>query len=240
MTSLEDLTGFVPPEAIEAWPKVAEVCPDDGILMGGTALTVHLHHRLSRDLDIFTTERFDADDLELRLRSVGSFATTTKDEGTLNGVLGATKVQFLWARDQQVLEQPTVVSGLAVGSVSDIFATKPKVIGDRGELRDYFDLMRIEKDTGRVVEEGLQLLAARYGHDRSGTSIEATVRGLGYFDDVTDDPYLAEVEGADLRDRIVAYWTARQPQIVASLDPRGAVTFFDRVALQSPEDPIAL
>jgi hypothetical protein len=29
---------------------------------------------------------------------------------------------------------------------------KLKVVGDRGELRDYFDLMVIEQRTGRMVE----------------------------------------------------------------------------------------
>lgn len=129
-------------------------------------------------------------------------------------------MQFLWAQGQRVLEPPERVAGMAVGSLADIFATKLKVIGERGEMRDYFDVMRIEQHTGRRVEEGLQLYMARYGVERTHPSVEAIVLGLGYFDDVADDPYLTELHGSDLRSEVIRYWTARQPEIIASLDPR--------------------
>jgi hypothetical protein len=40
-------------------------------------------------------------------------------------------------------------------------AMKLKVVGDRGELRDYFDLMTIEQRTGRTADEGLALFLER-------------------------------------------------------------------------------
>ena len=41
------------------WPIVAAVSPPSAVLMGGTALAIHLRHRRSRDLDIFVHERFE-------------------------------------------------------------------------------------------------------------------------------------------------------------------------------------
>lgn len=217
ITGLEDV---LDPQTAEAWPLIATVAPRDAVLMGGTGLAVHLHHRISRDLDLFTSEEFDPEHLERQMMDVGLFATTLKAEGTLCGVLGATRVQFLWARGQKVLQPGKTIAGLTVGSLPDLFATKLKVIGDRGELRDYFDVMHIELHTGRRVEEGLQLYMARYGVEGTHPSIEAIIGGLGYFDDVTDDPYLLGAHGPGLRDEVIRYWTTRQPQIVASLDPR--------------------
>jgi hypothetical protein len=221
--TLPDEVAAVLPEATrEAWPKVAAVVPDDAVLMGGTALAVHLHHRISRDLDLFTTEPFDPDRLADALADQGAFAATTKAEGTLNGVLDGAKVQVLWARDQHVLEPPTTVAGMRVGSLVDLLATKVKVVGDRGELRDYVDLLAIEEHTGRTVEEGIALYLRRYGLDHDHPSVRAIVTGLGWFDDVAGDPLLEAEHGPGLFDRVRAYWQRRQLEVIAHLDRQAA------------------
>ena len=222
MSELERFRDVLTEDMLTTWPHVAGAVPGDAILMGGTALTIHLRHRISRDLDLFTTFDFDPELVAARLTDAGPFAATSVDEGTLNGVFSKTKVQVLWAKDQTVLEPPLPVAGLRVGSLSDLFATELKVIGDRGELRDYFDVMRIEVDTGRMAEEGLQLLRARFGDQRSEATVEAVVRALGYFDDVVSDPYLSEAYGPTIESEIADYWKGRQPAIVASLDARSA------------------
>jgi len=43
----------------------------------------------------------------------------------------------------------------------DLLATKLKVIGDRGELRVYFDVLTIERNTGHRVEGGLAVVIER-------------------------------------------------------------------------------
>ena len=217
MTSLNDLRDVIPSEAIDAWPHLARSVPDDGILMGGTALTVHLQHRMSRDLDVFVTAEFNPNEIASELRRHGDLAVTSITDGTLNAVFNRTKIQVLHAEGQRVLEPPTRVAGMNVGSLPDIAATKLKVIGDRGELRDYYDLMRLETDAAIPAETAIALTRERYGPAESAVSIDAAVRGLGYFDDVADDPYLKGIEGGE-RALIEQYWTQRQPQILAHLD----------------------
>jgi len=219
MTSLSSLEHVLPRATLNAWPHVAAVTPPDGILMGGTALTVHLRHRVSRDLDVFTTEMFDPDELESRLKMHGTFAATLKDDGTLNGVFDDARLQFLWTRGQRVLAEPTRVGGLNIGSIDDILATKVKVVGDRAELRDFFDLMEIERQAHRMVEEGLQLYMARFDIPANHSSINHIIKGFGYFDDLNDDPYLEDEHGPNLKDEVIRYWRGRQPQIVASFNP---------------------
>lgn len=220
MTLPDDLRSVLPRQTAQAWPAVAAVAPDDAVLMGGTALTVHLHHRISRDLDLFTASSFDPEALAARLAEHGWFATTTMAEGTLNGVLDEAKVQFLWAEGQHQLEEPTRVAGMAVGSVSDLLATKVKVIGDRGELRDYVDLMAIEQQAHRGVEEGIELYLQRFGLDDTHPSVRAIVLGLGHFGDVAGDPLLEAEQGPDLFDRVRTYWQHRQREVIARLDRR--------------------
>ena len=129
-------------------------------------------------------------------------------------MFSATRVQFLHAdevRPQRLLEQPQEFDGLRVAQISDLMAMKLKVVGDRGELRDYFDLMTIEQRTGRTVDEGLALFLERFQPEFPDQAINHIVLGLGYFDDVDPDDALPAS-----RQEIVDYWTRRQPEIVAA------------------------
>lgn len=186
--------------------------------MGGTALAVHLGHRISRDLDVFTFDEFDPVVVARRLGSMGSFAVTLQDRGTLNGVFDDVKVQFLWASGQTQLEEPKSVANLAVGSMPDLLATKVKVIGDRGELRDYFDLKVIEELTERTFEQGIALYLARFGLDADSPTVKHIVRALGHFDSVETDPFLEREIGSHLFDEVRTYWQRRQVEVMAHLD----------------------
>lgn len=206
------LVAFLPAETRKAWIEVAAVVPDGAYLVGGTAITVHLEHRISRDLDFFTPAPFDPEALDAALRKAGEFEVTLIDDGTLNGMFGPTKVQFLDASSQHTIEKPVTVAGVEVAQVPDLLATKLKVIGDRGELRDYFDIQCIERETPFRAEQGIAFYIERYRPRPPEPSIAHIVEGLGYFGDVADDPSLPES-----RESIERYWRRRQPQIVASL-----------------------
>lgn len=159
------------------------------VLPADTALAAHLHHRVSRDLDFFSPVELDVPDLRTMLESLGTFAATTDEADTLNGVFNDAKVQFLRTRNQDALEPPTDVAGIPVASLRDIAATKLKTIADRGELRDYFDLMTIEQHTAITMEPALQDYQERY-QTRDRNTLLHIIRALGTFNDVTDDPGL--------------------------------------------------
>ncbi|HUF99826.1 MAG TPA: nucleotidyl transferase AbiEii/AbiGii toxin family protein [Ilumatobacter sp.] len=207
-----DLVDFMPSGTVETWQKIAPLVPAAAYLVGGTALTVHLRHRVSRDLDFFFDGHVDIDALEAALQKIGKLATTSKGPDTLNGVLGSTRIQFLEARNQQQLAAPTHVAGIQVASVEDILAMKLKVILDRGELRDYFDIMRIDEHVV-PVEEGIDLFMRRYGVGRGDNNIAAILSTLSYLGDVADDPMLPVK-----RPEIERYWTQRTPEIAKSFD----------------------
>ena len=187
--------------------------------MGGTALAMHLGHHRSRDLDVFVAEPFSPDSVLTRLRATAAVAVENVAEGTLNCRVNGVNVQFLHARGQHRIDEPITVDGLAVGALRDIAATKYKVIGDRGEMRDYYDydLMRIETDADISPQAGLRLHAERYGVALSHPSVAHIVRALGSFADVSDDPWLAEAAGADASATVINYWQQRQPAVSAWL-----------------------
>ncbi|MGI9001558.1 MAG: nucleotidyl transferase AbiEii/AbiGii toxin family protein [Pseudonocardia sp.] len=212
MTLPSWLRAVLPGDTAQTWEAIRDIVPDAGYLVGGTAIAVHLRHRVSRDLDFFLSETVDLVGIRHALEGIGRFAATQHSDDTLNGLFNGTKVQFLSATDQQVLEPLAVIEGVRVAGLGDLLATKLKVIGDRGELRDYFDTKVIEIQAGRRAEEGLGLFIRRYRPRDPDAAIRHLLLGLGYFDDVTDDPFLPET-----REQILGYWQRRQPEIARSL-----------------------
>ena len=200
-------------DAARTWEAIAPVLPSALYLGGGTALVIRLAHRVSRDLGFFYHRAaVDLDSLVAALEMAGPFAVTGRSPGTLNGLFSQTKLQILHADEvepQCRLEPPDRVAGIDVAATGDILAMKLKVIVDRGELRDYFDLMAIEREVGRTVEEGLALFLERYGRPPEPYVIEPIVRALGYLGDVDEDKSLP-VSKAELE----AYWGKRQPEII--------------------------
>lgn len=206
-----DLRRLLHAATVAAMPKAAAIAPEGSHLAGGKARAVSLLHRISRDLDVLIERDFDPGDVTSRLKRVGTFSITSMEWGALNGVLDGVRVQFLRAR-QRPLDPMPVVAALRVAGVRDLMADKLKVIGARGELRDYFDLLAIERAGQHRVEDGLAYYRERYDVGPDDVRIGHIVRGLGYFDDVVDDPGLplprAEIE---------AYWHARQLDIIRSI-----------------------
>ncbi|MGQ0623329.1 MAG: nucleotidyl transferase AbiEii/AbiGii toxin family protein [Sporichthyaceae bacterium] len=206
------LRAVLPADTARTWELVRTVLPGGAYLAGGTAIAVHLRHRVSRDLDFFLTEPADLADLASNLCELGTFAATLQHADTFNGQFNGTRLQFLYALDQQVLEPPTRIEGLPIAGLGDLLAMKLKVIGDRGELRDYFDAKTIETHGRRRAEEGLSLFLRRYRPRDPDAALRHVLLGLGYFDHVGEDPSLPEA-----REVIVDYWRARQPELLRAI-----------------------
>jgi hypothetical protein len=215
----ESLEQLLPRDTARAWRALREVLPAGPYLIGGTAVAVHLGHRESRDLDFFSHRVMDLDALAKELEALPGFLLTHRSASTLKGLLGATKVEVFTEvneeNPQRALEEPCAFAGLRVASLRDLAAMKLKVIGDRGEMRDYFDLKLIEEKGGITVEDGLLLFFERYGVDPRGPALGHIVRALGYLDDVEED------EGLPItKDDLAAWWRKRQAVFVRNLDRR--------------------
>lgn len=209
---LRELKEVLPEDTSKSWSALAPVIPDYAYLSGGTALAIHLRHRVSRDLDFFTETEFDPDDIVQLVSGAGSFVATSVSAGTVNGMFESTKIQFLDTHAQKLVEPTTDWAGLRIAGIGDLMAAKLKVIQDRGALRDYFDIMCMEEQGDLSVDEGLGLLIRKYNPVAPDGLIANVLRGLSYFGDVEDDPGLP----ADRKD-IEHYWGTRVPQIVKAL-----------------------
>lgn len=215
-----ELRAALAPGTAEAWEALAPHLPAALYLGGGTAVAVHLRHRESADLDFFYHHSsVELDTLAERLSRVGPFAITSRAPGTLRGLFDGTKVEFLHAdevRPQLLLREPTGVAGLRVAALEDLMAMKLKVIGDRGEARDYFDVMSIDENGAVTLEDGIALFLERYELPPTSDALPHLISALGYLDDVEQDDSLPLDKPA-----LALWWQERQPRLVRELSRRG-------------------
>jgi len=206
----------LPPETVRAWAALAPLLPDEIYLGGGTAVAVHLHHRVSRDLDFFFhRSAVDLEALGKKLSEARRFAVTDENRGTLRGVFGDTRVEVFHAdagKPQQLLEAPKLVGGLRVAGLRDLMAMKLKVVGDRGEMRDYYDIKVIEEQASITVEDGIALFLERYDVRPESEPLRHIVAALGYLDDLEEDEALPIG-----KKELVDWWTKRQARLVRRL-----------------------
>lgn len=205
----DELVKKMPPGTSETWLKIAPILPTSAYLSGGTALIVHLMHRVSRDLDIFLERPEDLRTLWTQFQHLGDARATRLDDSTIHCVIDGTRVQVIEAATLKMVSPLTVTGGMRVASVNDIMAMKLKVIVDRGELRDYFDIMTIEESRRVMAETGLAFALEKYSPTQPDQFIKLIVVALGTLDDVEDDPALPVS-----KDVVVDYWMKRQRSLM--------------------------
>ena len=217
MSDLPDrLRAALPPDTAVAWLTLAPQLPRALYLGGGTAIAAHLGHRESRDLDFFFHEVLDLGEIRDLIAALGAFAVTHESAGTLKGVFEKTKIEVLDASSLNLLGEPAVIAGLRVAGLHDLMAMKLKVMAERGEMRDYFDVKAIDEHGAVSVEEGVGLYMRRYGVAPSDEVLLHLYRAMGDLSDVEAD----DLVPADL-ENLRRWWSARQARILRNSDRFG-------------------
>lgn len=168
-------------------------------LAGGTAVALHLGHRLSYDLDFFTPEQsFPADLPRRELGHRGELAVTQEDAGTFLGTFNEVRISF-FIYPYSLLETPVELQGIQIAGLPDLAAMKLDAISSRGKKRDFIDLYQICQDAFSI-EQAIQHFEQKYvGVNYSMVHL---LKSLTYFEDAEDDPLpqmLAPLEWADVR-----------------------------------------
>jgi len=156
-------------------------------LAGGTALALHIGHRISTDLDWFTSshllEAQERDALRLALSKIGTFDVVREQDGQMYTRVAGADVSFIYQRHP--LLEPTVdYHEIPLASPTDIGVMKLAAINSRGTRRDFVDLycLRDIAPIHRLVE----LAEVKYA-DRP-SFLDITVRALAYFADAEQQP----------------------------------------------------
>ncbi|MDP3703496.1 MAG: nucleotidyl transferase AbiEii/AbiGii toxin family protein [Candidatus Omnitrophota bacterium] len=142
--------------------RVADLpLPTGTYLAGGTAALLHLGHRLSDDIDLFTPERFEPSVLVQAIQRAGTFELERTSWGTILGWLNGLRFS-LFHYTYPVLYPYSRFQRLPVANLKDIAAMKIAAISDRGSRKDFIDLYGMCK-TGLSLREALRLYDRKYG-----------------------------------------------------------------------------
>lgn len=153
-------------------------------LAGGTGAALQLGHRISVDLDFFTSEPLDTRQLLQRVRRVGTFDLQTESQGTLIGTLQGARVSF-FNYVYPLLEPTSSLYGVRIASLVDVGLMKLTAASQRGSRKDFVDLFFICRQV-KPLSELLALLPKKYRG--VNYSLPHLLRSLVYFDDAEVEP----------------------------------------------------
>ena len=167
----------------------------------------------ARHLDFFFHEPVDLKALRRDIGKAGRFAVTREADDTLIGLFNATKIEIFDASELRLLAKPKVVAGLRVAAIQDLMAMKLKVMAERGEMRDYFDVKAIDEAGDVSIEEGVDLYMARYRIDPESEALPHLYRAMGDLSDVEADESLPTT-----KKELQAWWSRRQIELLRNSD----------------------
>jgi hypothetical protein len=173
----------------------------DFYLAGGTALALQIGHRVSTDLDWFSTTRPlltpEREAISLALGKSDQFEVASEQDGMLFARLFGVDVSFIHQR-HPLLEPTVEYQDLQLASPIDIGLMKLAAINSRGTRRDFVDLFCLQEMV--TLDRLLELATVKYADRPSFLAISA--RALAYFEEAEQQPMptmLVPINWVDVR-----------------------------------------
>ncbi len=171
----------VHPKTASVLKKISPIIAGgDFYLAGGTALALHLGHRISVDLDFFIQKNFIEATI---LASLPQAKVQFQSEQSLDLIVEGVKVSFM-QYDYSILEKFVQYEKIDLASILDIACMKLTAISSRGSKKDFIDLAFIlEKYSLPTLFEAT---ARKYRGIEYSTA--HLLKSLTYFADAENDP----------------------------------------------------
>jgi hypothetical protein len=151
-------------------------------LAGGTALAIQIGHRISVDLDFFTSQVFDEKTLSGELSRLPEYKETGTAWRTVWGKVTNTKFSLFYYQ-YPLIEKTILFEGIQMLSKKDIAAMKIHAMEDRGTKRDFIDLYFLTKEF--TLEQMLAFYGQKYGTLED--HLYSILRSMNYFVDADMD-----------------------------------------------------
>ena len=112
----------------------------DFILVGGTGLALHIGHRKSDDIDLFSSSGFNQERILENLERDFGFQVDYLERDTLKGAIGGVKVDLL-THPYNLIKPPLNMDNVRIASMEDICAMKINAISNDGtRVKDFIDI----------------------------------------------------------------------------------------------------
>ena len=185
------------------------------VLAGGTALALQIGHRVSHDLDFFTSQSFRPDRLISEIGSAtGDFQVIAEEKGALTLEIEGVKFS-IFQYEYPFMAKPVVYGGTTMAGVLDIASMKVIAISQRGAKRDFVDLYFIaQKVPFHLVA---MHMIKRFGRQR--ISPVHIGKSLVWFADADTNPDPAYIQGKETAwDVIKKFFRDNMKQFTLDLD----------------------
>lgn len=185
------------------------------ILAGGTALALHIGHRISMDLDFFTNKKFNVDSVIAGIRNTGhDFNIIAEGEDHVIANIDSTKFS-LFKYDYPFTEKPAVYMGIQVAEILDIASMKVIAVSQRGTKRDFIDLYFILQEIPSHKLAGH--MVKRFGRERINPVHVG--KSLVYFSDAESNPEPEYLKGRRVSwAKVKSFFKRHVRQFVFDLD----------------------
>lgn len=151
-------------------------------LAGGTAVYYYLNHRVSEDLDFFTSIKFDFRDFKAVFKGSEVLEYV---EDTIHCIIEKVKVSFFYY-PYKLLNKRTILDLIELASLEDILTMKASAIIQRGSKRDFTDAYFIMKKLNLDSKKVIELFRQKYGNFNPLILRKA----FTYFEDADSEPDL--------------------------------------------------
>jgi hypothetical protein len=148
------------------------------LLVGGTALSLQIGHRISIDIDFFTQDDFDTRELLEYLEQTYAFQLQYMHKNTLKGIISGVFVDLL-RHNYKLIDNPLTIENIKMASIKDIAAMKLNAIAGNGtRAKDFIDIYFLLKR--HSFSELIDFYCTKY-KSRNDFHI---IKSLTYFNDI--------------------------------------------------------
>jgi predicted nucleotidyltransferase component of viral defense system len=181
-------------------------------LAGGSGLSLQIGHRISEDLDFFTSHSFDVSSLLRSLRpKVDRLQEILNEVQTLIADLDGIKCSFFYY-DVPLLFDLVSFHDLKIADWRDILAEKFKTVAQRGSKKDFFDIFCAVKVMKISLDEAVSIFKKRF--ESSGLNLYHVLRSLTYFEDANQEPNPELMKGCNFSwEEIKSFFSSHQPEL---------------------------
>lgn len=179
----------------------------DFFLVGGTALSLQIGHRLSIDIDLFTLQPFNVEEIIIHLEQSYQFILDYQSKNSIKGEINGVKVDLI--SHQYPLCEPLIeIEQLRMASLKEISAMKLNAIIVNGtRLKDFVDVVFLTSFLS--LSQMLEAYELKY-QTRNPMPV---LKSLNYFDDINFN------EPIQLIDKIYEWATIEKRLIEMVLKP---------------------
>ncbi|MCF2490414.1 nucleotidyl transferase AbiEii/AbiGii toxin family protein [Dyadobacter sp. CY347] len=160
-------------QQIQALPELSKF-----YLVGGTSLALQIGHRNSIDIDLFTNEPFDVEEVIDLLQVKFTIEVSSKKGNSLFTFINNVKTDFI-RHNYALINAPIKEEGISFLSAADISAMKLNAIINSGKrLKDFVDIYFLLQQFS--LNEMIGFFEIKYPHMNAVIALKS----LSYFEDI--------------------------------------------------------